>query len=152
MARDARPGGPPPAERDELDEIFNYDTNIDHILDGMDNGDNNSDSNNNYSNASRADGMRSGPAQALGIDEEIKITKQRKPIAKLDETRRVSHHPSRQPQSMEMLTKLANRLTSAAGIPKLQKISKTRLKFKGKGHEVGPYSPSISFRAPCFDN
>jgi replication fork protection complex subunit Csm3/Swi3 len=143
MAPDARLGGAVPAERDELDEIFNYDTNIDHILDGLENGDYNTDSNNNYSNTNRENGMRSGPAQALGIDEEIKITKQRKTIAKLDETRRVSYTPSRQPQSMEMLTKLANRLTSAAGISKLQKISKTRLKFKGKGHEVGPYSLAL---------
>ncbi|KAF1348792.1 replication fork protection component Swi3-domain-containing protein [Delphinella strobiligena] len=47
------------------------------------------------------------------MDEEIKITKKRKPVAKLDE----------------------NRLLSTAGIPKLRKIAKDKLKFNGKGNE-----------------
>ncbi|KAF2687447.1 hypothetical protein K458DRAFT_415704 [Lentithecium fluviatile CBS 122367] len=55
-----------------------------------------------------------GDDAGLGIDEEIKIVKKRQPIPKLDE----------------------NRLLSEPGIPKLRKISKERLKFKGKGHEV----------------
>lgn len=50
----------------------------------------------------------------LGIDEEIKIVKKRQPIPKLDE----------------------DRLLSDPGIPKLRRISKDRLRFKGKGHEV----------------
>jgi replication fork protection complex subunit Csm3/Swi3 len=50
----------------------------------------------------------------LGIDEEIIITKKRIPIPKLDD----------------------NRLLSDPGIPRLRKISKERLRFKGKGHEV----------------
>jgi replication fork protection complex subunit Csm3/Swi3 len=37
-------------------------------------------------------------------------------------------------------------LTSAAGIPKLQKISKTRLKFRGKGHEVRALTTRHSLR------
>lgn len=52
----------------------------------------------------------------LGIDEEIKVVKKRVPIPKLDD----------------------NRLLSDPGIPKLRRISKERLKFKGKGHEVLP--------------
>lgn len=55
-----------------------------------------------------------GNDAGLGIDEEIKIVKTRKPIPKLDE----------------------HRLLSDPGIPKLRRISKERLKFKGKGHEV----------------
>ncbi|KAL5388418.1 hypothetical protein DPSP01_002992 [Paraphaeosphaeria sporulosa] len=51
----------------------------------------------------------------LGIDEEIKVVKKREPIPKLDD----------------------NRLLSDPGIPKLRRISKERLKFKGKGHEYG---------------
>src|SRR5690242_11606273 len=51
---------------------------------------------------------------ALGVDEEIIVTKKRAPIPKLND----------------------ERLLSAAGIPRLQKISKERLRFKGKGHEV----------------
>lgn len=59
-------------------------------------------------------GRSNTEADALGIDEEIKVRKARAPTAKLDE----------------------ERLLSAKGIPKLRKITKTRLKFKGKGHEV----------------
>lgn len=53
-------------------------------------------------------------ATGLGIDEEIVVTKKRIPIPKLDDVR----------------------LRSEAGIPRLRKISKERLRFKGKGHEV----------------
>ncbi|KAB8339035.1 hypothetical protein FH972_021971 [Carpinus fangiana] len=52
-------------------------------------------------------------ADGLGIDEEVKVRKARAPTAKLDE----------------------ERLLSVKGIPKLRKITKERLKFKGKGHE-----------------
>jgi len=50
----------------------------------------------------------------LGIDEEIKVRKPRAPLAKLDE----------------------DRLLSDMGIPRLRRITKDRLRFKGKGHEV----------------
>jgi replication fork protection complex subunit Csm3/Swi3 len=52
------------------------------------------------------------------IDEEITIKKKRKPNPKLDE----------------------NRLLSDVGIPRLRKITKTRLKFRGKGHEFSDIS------------
>lgn len=68
--------------------------------------------------SSTADQTQSYPNKAsghgLGIDEEIIITKKRIPIPKLDD----------------------NRLLSEPGIPRLRKISKERLRFKGKGHEV----------------
>jgi replication fork protection complex subunit Csm3/Swi3 len=57
---------------------------------------------------------QSGDNSGLGIDEEIKVVKKRQPIPKLDD----------------------ERLLSDLGIPKLRRISKDRLKFKGKGHEV----------------
>ena len=50
----------------------------------------------------------------LGVDEEIVITKKRQPAPKLDD----------------------QRLLSDPGIPRLRKISKDRLRLKGKGHEV----------------
>jgi len=50
----------------------------------------------------------------LGIDEEIKVRKPRAPIVKLDE----------------------ERLLSDMGIPRLRRITKDRLRFKGKGYEV----------------
>lgn len=54
-------------------------------------------------------------AAGLGIDEEVEIAKKpRVPRVKLDEAR----------------------LLSDAGIRKLRKTAKDKLKFKGKGHEV----------------
>lgn len=50
----------------------------------------------------------------LGLKEIDVAKKKRQPIPKLDE----------------------NRILSDPGIPKLRRISKERLKFKGKGHEV----------------
>lgn len=52
------------------------------------------------------------------VDEEIQVRKKRKPVPKLDE----------------------ERLLSDAGIPKLRKITKQRLRFKGKGHEFSDMS------------
>ena len=57
---------------------------------------------------------RNDTASGLGVDEEIVITKKRQPAPKLDD----------------------QRLLSDPGIPRLRKISKERLRFKGKGHEV----------------
>lgn len=57
----------------------------------------------------------------LGIDEEIVVTKKRIPIPKLDDVR----------------------LRSEPGIPRLRKISKERLRFKGKGHEVSFPVPTL---------
>jgi hypothetical protein len=65
----------------------------------------------------------------LGIDEEIIVTKKRIPIPKLDE----------------------NRLLSDPGIPRLRKISKERLRFKGKGHEVWQL-PCVRCRRSDFDS
>jgi replication fork protection complex subunit Csm3/Swi3 len=63
---------------------------------------------------SRASATNEFGDTGLGIDEEIVVTKKRIPIPKLDDVR----------------------LRSEAGIPRLRKISKERLRFKGKGHEV----------------
>ncbi|KAK5169470.1 chromosome segregation in meiosis- protein [Saxophila tyrrhenica] len=52
------------------------------------------------------------------IDEEITVKKKRKPVPKLDESL----------------------LQSEKGLPRLRKITKTRLKFKGKGHEFSDMS------------
>lgn len=52
------------------------------------------------------------------VDEEVQVRKKRKPVPKLDE----------------------ERLLSDAGIPKLRKITKQRLRFKGKGHEFSDMS------------
>ena len=59
-----------------------------------------------------------GQEPTKDIDEEITVKKKRKPNPKLDETR----------------------LLSDAGIPRLRKITKSRLKFRGKGHEFSDIS------------
>lgn len=65
----------------------------------------------------------------LGLDEEVTVTKKRAPIAKLDEARLVW------PRAQGILTHDC-RLLSPAGIPKLRRSAKEKLRFKGKGHEV----------------
>ncbi|KAF2738147.1 replication fork protection component Swi3, partial [Polyplosphaeria fusca] len=66
---------------------------------------------------------------ALGL-EEVKIVKARQPIPKLDE----------------------NRLLSAAGVPKLQRISKERLRLKGKGHEYGDVARMLNMYQLWLDD
>lgn len=90
------------------------DDELDDILNGIveDRDVAGTDDNNVQSHATHKASGTSG--DGLGIDEEIIVTKKRTPIPKLDE----------------------HRLSSEAGIPRLQRISKDRLRFKGKGHEV----------------
>ncbi|KAI9843002.1 MAG: chromosome segregation in meiosis- protein [Pleopsidium flavum] len=66
----------------------------------------------------------------LGIDQEIKVSRKRKPIAKLDEAR----------------------LLSQGGIPKLRRVAKERLKFKGKGHEYKDLSRLLNFYQLWLDD
>ncbi|KAJ5778564.1 hypothetical protein N7520_001810 [Penicillium odoratum] len=88
----------------DLNDLFDYDVGLDEIF----NKENNDASNND---ASKPAGDPS--SLGLGLDEEVKITKKRQPIAKLDEAR----------------------LLSQSGIPKLRQTARTKLRFKGKGHE-----------------
>ncbi|EXJ67971.1 uncharacterized protein A1O5_08585 [Cladophialophora psammophila CBS 110553] len=72
---------------------------------------------------------------SLGLDEEVKVTKRRKPISKLDEAR----------------------LLSAPGIPKLRadarsgKFSK-KLRLKGKGHEFSDVARLLNYYQLWLDN
>ncbi|KIW32217.1 uncharacterized protein PV07_03777 [Cladophialophora immunda] len=72
---------------------------------------------------------------SLGLDEEVKVTKKRKPISKLDEAR----------------------LLSAPGIPKLRadarsgKFSK-KLRLKGKGHEFSDVARLLNHYQLWLDN
>ncbi|KAJ4323490.1 chromosome segregation in meiosis- protein [Neodidymelliopsis sp. IMI 364377] len=66
----------------------------------------------------------------LGIDEEIVVTKKRIPIPKLDDAR----------------------LRSEPGIPRLQRISKERLRFKGKGHEYGDIARMLNMYQLWLDD
>lgn len=90
------------------------DDELDNILNGIVEGREIPIANSSQAPESRSINGKSDSTGALGIDEEIVITKKRLPIPKLDD----------------------QRLLSDPGIPRLRKISKERLRFKGKGHEV----------------
>ncbi|CAA9966445.1 hypothetical protein CFE70_010033 [Pyrenophora teres f. teres 0-1] len=66
----------------------------------------------------------------LGVDEEIVVTKKRQPAPKLDD----------------------QRLLSDPGIPRLRKISKERLRFKGKGHEYGDIARMLNMYQLWLDD
>lgn len=106
--------------RDNLDDLFNYDAQVgDTFRDAANSNNNATDTDAAIAERRRlariADGDASDTgARGLGIDEEVKVKKARAPTAKLDETR----------------------LLGEKGIPRLRKITKDRLRFKGKGHEV----------------
>nr|KAK5434736.1 chromosome segregation in meiosis-related protein [Exophiala xenobiotica] len=75
------------------------------------------------------------PGADLGLDEEVKITKKRKPIAKLDEAR----------------------LLSAPGIPKLRALARSgkfnkKLRLKGKGHEFSDVARLLNYYQLWLDN
>ncbi|KAI4642694.1 chromosome segregation in meiosis- protein [Alternaria incomplexa] len=72
----------------------------------------------------------SDTAGGLGVDEEIVITKKRQPAPKLDD----------------------QRLLSDPGIPRLRKISKDRLRFKGKGHEYGDIARMLNMYQLWLDD
>jgi replication fork protection complex subunit Csm3/Swi3 len=74
-------------------------------------------------------------ADILGLDEEVKITKKRKPVAKLDEAR----------------------LLSQPGIPKLRALARSKsiaskLRLKGKGHEYSDAAKLLSYYQLWLDN
>jgi hypothetical protein len=90
------------------------DDELDNILDGIAEDRDILNTSGDQTNSTFASKVSGTAGDGLGIDEEIIITKKRIPIPKLDD----------------------NRLLSDPGIPRLQRISKERLRFKGKGHEV----------------
>ncbi|KAL8830041.1 MAG: hypothetical protein Q9191_001658 [Dirinaria sp. TL-2023a] len=107
---------PTASPADELDEIFNYDVddvfrdvNMDMGAPARDNNETQAASNTN--------------GDVLGIDEQIKVTKKRAPIPKLDE----------------------DKLLSQAGIPKLRRNAREKLRFKGKGHEYSDAARLLQF-------
>ncbi|MCJ1460032.1 chromosome segregation in meiosis- protein [Mycoblastus sanguinarius] len=95
-----------PPVADSLDDLFDYD-----VSDVFRDVDTNMEVPTSQKPVVNADGKEN--TAGLGIDEQIKVVKKRAPVVKLDE----------------------NRLLSPAGVPKLRRIAKERLKFKGKGHE-----------------
>jgi len=63
-------------------------------------------------------------------DAEIKVRKQRKPVPKLDEAR----------------------LLSDEGVPKLRRVAKRKLKFKGKGHEFSDIAGMLNLYQLWLDD
>ncbi|KAL8761929.1 MAG: hypothetical protein Q9184_001998 [Pyrenodesmia sp. 2 TL-2023] len=92
---------------DDLDDLFDYDVNMQDVFrDAKITMDVPIREHTAHTNSRDKD-------LGLGLDEEIKVTKKRQPVPKLDD----------------------NRLLSQAGIPKLRRLAKERLQFKGKGYE-----------------
>lgn len=67
---------------------------------------------------------------AKDIDEEVQVKKKRKPNPKLDEAR----------------------LLSQNGIPKLRRLTKSKLKFRGKGHEYGDITALLNMYQLWLDD
>ncbi|KAI5308034.1 chromosome segregation in meiosis- protein [Ascosphaera atra] len=94
-----------------VDDLFDYDLDFEDIIRDQQG----QDQANNANGRDGGAGDRQGGGDAdagLGLDEEIKVTRKRRPIPKLDE----------------------DRLLSQAGIPKLRNKSR-KLNLKGKDHE-----------------
>ncbi len=70
------------AEGDELDDLFNYDAGTNDVFRDVDT---NMDVTTNVDPPRGKD--KSDTGVGLGIDEEIKVSRQRRPVAKLDEER-----------------------------------------------------------------
>jgi replication fork protection complex subunit Csm3/Swi3 len=83
MASANQAEAPNPVDNDDLDQLFDLDTTLEDIFGTRNNVD--------TSTKRGPSNEKSRDAEALGIDEEIKITKKRQPIAKLDATRYVTH-------------------------------------------------------------
>jgi replication fork protection complex subunit Csm3/Swi3 len=123
--------------RDTVNSLLNYDVSdndddpfreIDTTLHELDKAPNGT-----KRKAAGSDGKED--ADALGIDEEVKITKKRKPVAKLDEAR----------------------LLSQPGIPKLRALARSKsiaskLHLKGKGHEYSDAAKLLSYYQLWLDN
>ncbi|OJJ46336.1 hypothetical protein ASPZODRAFT_66216 [Penicilliopsis zonata CBS 506.65] len=103
------------------DDLFDYDITLDDIFKGSSNKENG-----NTSNSLALD----NPELGLGLDEEVKVTKKRQPIAKLDE----------------------GRLLSQNGIPRLRRTAKSKLKLKGKGHEFSDAARILNFYQLWLDD
>ncbi|KAL4793771.1 replication fork protection component Swi3-domain-containing protein [Aspergillus venezuelensis] len=123
MENEAGPGPDAARPNDFVDDLFDYDVGLDGILQEI-----NTNSNNVPTSKQSAPPDNTGVV--LGLDEEVKVTKKRQPVAKLDE----------------------NRLLTQAGIPKLRRSARKNLKFKGKGHEFSDLARLLNFYQLWLDD
>ncbi|KAH0541489.1 hypothetical protein FGG08_004030 [Glutinoglossum americanum] len=113
---------------EEFDDLFDYDPGIDDIFREVDT---NMNAPTTAGKGSKSTGRKGAANMAgLGIDEEIQITRKKRVNVKLDQ----------------------NRLLSQAGIPKLRRIAKERLRFKGKGHEYSDAARILSLYQLWLDD
>ncbi|KAK1141434.1 chromosome segregation in meiosis- protein [Aspergillus melleus] len=106
----------------DVNDLFDYDVGLDELLQQP--------PPSSSANAPRPSFTPEASGLKLGLDEEVKVTKKRQPVAKLDD----------------------NRLLSQAGIPKLRRTAKHRLKFKGKGHEFSDAAHLLNFYQLWLDD
>ncbi|OKL62434.1 hypothetical protein UA08_02678 [Talaromyces atroroseus] len=106
----------------DIDDLFDYDAGLDEVLKNLPSAPKN--------DAPKENNNASDATAVLGLDADLKVSKQRAPIAKLDETR----------------------LLSQNGIPKLRKNAKSKLKFKGKGHEFSDLGRLLNFYQLWLDD
>lgn len=64
------------------DDLFDYDVGLDEVLNSIPTEPNRADA-----DAAKESATSAGLGPSLGLDEEVKVSKRRQPIAKLDETR-----------------------------------------------------------------
>ncbi|KAJ5681533.1 uncharacterized protein N7477_001473 [Penicillium maclennaniae] len=95
-----------------LNDLFDYDVGLDEIF-----------QDNHASNGNEAKPSGDPSSLGLGLDDEVKVSKKRQPVAKLDE----------------------GRLLSQSGISKLRRTARRKLKFKGKGHEFSDAARLLNF-------
>lgn len=105
---------------DDLDKLLDFDDAVEDFLNDIPARDTNSTNNQN----------NTAQDQPRDEDQEVQVKKKRAPVPKLDENRYVNHHEECYRPHTNII-----RLLSDAGIPRLRKITKSRLKFRGKGHE-----------------
>ena len=72
---------------DDLDDLFNYDVGVEDVFRDVD-----TNMDVITSTEPRRGNDKSNTGVGLGIDEEIKVSRKRRPIAKLDEARYISSH------------------------------------------------------------
>jgi replication fork protection complex subunit Csm3/Swi3 len=119
---DFNPGVQPGQAGDEIDDLFDYDVNMDDVFKGLDTGIETAPPKAKVTNDPGAvGGGAAGEASGFNIYDEIEVTKKKRVNVKLDD----------------------ERLLSDKGIPRLRRIGKERLRFKGKGYEVS-YIPTSS--------
>ncbi|KAI9885332.1 MAG: Cytochrome oxidase assembly [Watsoniomyces obsoletus] len=114
---------------DDLDDLFNYEAaetaDVFRAIDtNMDASSHPPPDSGTKRKRDDADGV-----DGLGIDEEIKI-RTRVPVVKLDE----------------------DKLLSEKGIPRLRKLAKKQLRFKGKGHEFSDVANLLAFYQLWLDD